>query len=248
MNREPATRLVLLPSYNSGALLARTAREALAAWPCVWVVLDGSTDGSADALRGPEFSSQALRVIHLKKNQGKGGAVLEGMKAALAAGFSHALVMDADGQHAAESIPEFMDLSTRNPAAMILGVPAFRDDAPRLRVHGRKAGNFFTRLETGGAVRDSLFGFRVYPIAPAVRVLSRTRHGRRFDFDTELAVRLVWAGVPAINHPAPVFYPPRAGGGVSHFGYFRDNFLLAQTHTRLCLLGIARMLGLWRPA
>lgn len=248
MNREPATRLVLLPSYNSGPLLARTVSDALAAWPNVWVVLDGSTDESAQTLSEIGPTSPGLRVIELKVNQGKGGAILAGMRAALTAGFSHALVMDADGQHAAGSIQEFMAASFENPAAMILGVPRFGADAPRLRVQGRKVGNFFTWIETAGAVRDSLFGFRVYPLDPAVRVLSRTRHGRRFDFDTELAVRLVWAGVPAINHPAPVFYPPRAGGGVSHFGYFRDNFLLARTHTRLCLLGIARMLGVWRPA
>lgn len=244
LKAQDSGRLVLLPSYNSGPLLARTVGQALEQWPTVWAVVDGSTDDSAAALEAMTAEHPGLRVISLARNQGKGGAVLHAMGIALDAGFSHVLVMDADGQHPPDRIPEFMECSILHPEAMILGLPQFGDDAPLERVYGRHVGNFFAWVETGGTVRDSLFGFRLYPIAPSLQAMNTTRHGRRYDFDTELAVRLVWAGTHAIQRPVPVFYPPTTQGGISHFAYWRDNLLLAKTHARLCLLGIARLLGL----
>lgn len=169
------------------------------------------------------------------------------MKAALDAGFSHALLMDADGQHSADHVVRFIETSMEHPGAMILGVPIFGPDAPSERVKGRRVGNWFANLETlWGGVRDSLFGFRVYPLAPAVRIMEAIKTARRFDFDTELGVRLFWAGVRPINQLVPVHYPPRELGGVSHFEYLRDNLLLAGTHTRLCLLMLTRLWSVWR--
>jgi hypothetical protein len=124
---------------------------------------------------------------------------------------------------------------------MILGVPVFGAEAPALRVRGRRVSNWWARLETPGAgIGDSLFGFRVYPIAPLLRVMERRRSMRRFDFDPEAAVRLAWAGVPAVNLPAPVRYLSRDEGGVSHFRYGRDNALLAFMHARLVLGALPR--------
>jgi hypothetical protein len=155
--------------------------------------------------------------------------------------------MDADGQHSADYVVRFMETSTEHPEAMILGVPIFGPDAPSERVKGRRVGNWFANLETlWGGVRDSLFGFRVYPLAPAVRIMESIKTARRFDFDTELAVRLFWAGVRPINQLVPVHYPPHELGGVSHFKYLRDNLLLAGTHTRLCLLMLTRLWSVWR--
>ena len=243
---DPA-RLVILPSYNSGPLLARTARAVLAVWRPVWVVLDGSTDASVGEITALARENDALRVIHLPRNSGKGAAVLAAMRAALAAGYTHALIMDADGQHPAAKIPEFITLSEQNPAAMILGVPVFGPDAPPERVTGRRVGNGLAHCETlGGGIHDSLFGFRLYPLAPAVRIMDSIRTARRFDFDTELAVRLFWDGVQPLNRPVPVLYPPRETGGVSHFKYVRDNLLLAGTHLRLCLLVLPRFWRVWK--
>lgn len=240
-------RLVILPSYNSGPLLAVTARGALEKWPHVWVILDGSTDASVADIRRLAEEHQNLRVLETPSNQGKGGATLIAMREALAAGFTHTLLMDADGQHPADSIPAFMALSEQKPDAMILGVPVFGADAPAARVNGRLVGNWFANLETlWGGVRDSLFGFRLYPLEPAVRIMDAIRTARRFDFDTELAVRLFWDGVRPINRPVPVVYPPRASGGVTHFKYLRDNLLLAGTHTRLCLMLIPRLWKVWK--
>ena len=240
-------RLVILPSYNSGPLLARTARAALACWHPVWVVLDGSTDGSVEEIKKLATTEPHLKVIHLPGNHGKGGASLVAMHEALQAGFSHALIMDADGQHPADKIEEFMELSQKHPQAMILGEPVFADDAPPERVKGRRVGNGFTHLETlWGGVHDSLFGFRLYPLAETVKIMGSIRTARRFDFDTELVVRLFWTGVRPINRPVPVTYPERTSGGVTHFKYLRDNLLLVGTHTRLCLLLFPRLWRVWK--
>lgn len=236
--------LVLIPSYNTGARLSDTVSEALAHHAPVWVVIDGSTDGSGEALDEHGHDTEPLRVFHRARNGGKGAAVLDGLRAAAAAGFTHVLVMDSDGQHPASLIPEFIALSQRHPVAMILGVPVFERTAPRLRVLGRRVSNALAKIETFGAIGDSLFGFRVYPVAPLLAVMQSSRWMRRFDFDAEAAVRLSWRGVPAINQPAPVRYLRAQEGGVSHFRYGRDNALLTLMHGRLMMAYLARLPGL----
>jgi len=242
-----STHLVIIPSYNAGSKLAETVRLALACWQPVWVVLDGSTDGSAAALAEIDGAGTGLRVLTLKQNSGKGAAVLHAMLAASREGFTHALVFDSDGQHSAADISRFMSASQKNPAAMILGVPQFAADAPASRRHGRRVGNWWANLETfWGGIEDSLFGFRVYPIQESVRILQGTRGARRFDFDTELAVRLFWAGIPPVNLPTPVHYFKPAEGGTSHFHYLRDNLLLIRRHTLLVLEMLPQMKRIWK--
>jgi glycosyltransferase involved in cell wall biosynthesis len=233
------THLVLIPSYNTGTKLLETVAEARRYWSNVCVVIDGSTDCSGDTLLEWNRERETVCILRRAANGGKGAAVLDGLHAAAAEGFTHALVMDADGQHPAAMIPNFMVRSKDNRDAMILGVPVFDHEAPRARVMGRRVSNGFTSFETSGAIGDSLFGFRVYPIAPLIAVMNESRWMRRFDFDVEAAVRLCWRGVRAINAPAPVRYFRRGEGGVSHFRYGRDNLLLAAMHARLmmtCLL------------
>jgi glycosyltransferase involved in cell wall biosynthesis len=237
-----STHLVLIPSYNTGPRVLETVAEARRFWQPVWVVVDGSDDGSDDALVRMATGDRGLRVLIRDVNGGKGAAVLDGLREAQAMGFTHALTMDADGQHAAGAIREFMAASAANPEAMILGVPVFAADAPRLRVVGRRVSNGLVNLETlWQGIGDSLFGFRVYPIAPLLKVMQRSRWMRRFDFDPEAAVRLCWQGVPVINRPAPVRYFRREEGGVSHFRYARDNALLTVMHTRLMLGFLMRL-------
>lgn len=229
-----ATHLVLIPSYNPGGLLQPTVLGALAQWSPVWVVVDGSTDDSLQTLAKLQAQHPGLHVIHLPTNSGKGAAVLRGLEAAQAQGFTHALTMDSDGQHPAALIPQFMAVSTESPRAMVLGKPVFGPEAPLVRVWGRKVSNLWAGVETLGAgVGDSLYGFRVYPIAPLIQVMHRQKRMRRFDFDPEAVVRLSWAGVPPINLPAPVRYYEAGEGGVSHFQYLRDNVLLTWMHIRL---------------
>jgi len=243
-----ATHLVLIPSYNPGAKVYDTVRAARLYWNPVWVVIDGSSDGSVEGLQAMAAQDADLRVIHLAHNQGKGAAVLHGLQLAAAAGYSHALTMDSDGQHPAELIPAFMAQSIKQPQCMILGKPVFDVSAPRIRVMGRQLSNWWANVETLWAgIGDSLFGFRVYPIAPLCEVMRKHPWMRRFDFDPEAAVRLCWYGVKPVNLPAPVLYFRAEEGGVSHFRYLRDNILLTWMHTRLFLGFVLHLpLLLWR--
>jgi glycosyltransferase involved in cell wall biosynthesis len=241
------THLVIIPSYNTGAKLPETVKQALACWRPVWIVMDGSTDSSAAALVKMVRPESRLRVLFLERNSGKGAAVLHALLAAEREGFTHALVLDADGQHPADHISNFMQASQKNPGAMILGVPQFAADAPASRRHGRRVGNWWANLETfWGGIEDSLFGFRVYPIRESVRILQGTRGARRFDFETELAVRLFWAGVPPVNLSAPVQYFKSMDGGVSHFHYWRDNLLLIRRHALLVLEMLPQTRKIWK--
>ena len=246
-----STHAIVIPSFNTGSRLAGTVREALAHWVPIFVVIDGSTDGSGDALE----SNGHLTVIRFEQNRGKGAAVLAGVRAAADRGFTHVLAMDSDGQHPAEAIGRFMEISAKNPNAVILGEPVFDAAAPALRVKGRRISNWWANLETlWMGIHDSLFGFRVYPVAPFLNVMDGIRWARRFDFNAEVAVRLCWKGVPIVNVPTPVKYLTAGEGGVSQFRYVRDNALLTWMHTRLMLgffvrfpILLARRLGRAKP-
>jgi glycosyltransferase involved in cell wall biosynthesis len=247
MDHPSRSHLILIPSYNTGGKVLQTVWDARQLWQPVWVVVDGSTDGTLEALQALAREDPEVRVLSLPRNQGKGAAILHGLRAAAAAGFTHAMTMDADGQHPTDKIREFMAASAANPEALILGRPVFDASAPRVRVHGRKLSNWCTELETLGAgIGDSLYGFRVYPIAPLHEIMERQPWMRRFDFDAEAAVRLCWRGVRPINLTAPVRYFRPEEGGVSHFCYLRDNALLTWMHTRLILEGLVRLPDLLR--
>ncbi|MFO1263496.1 MAG: glycosyltransferase family 2 protein [Rhodoferax sp.] len=236
------THLVLIPSYNPGPKVFETVASARAQWNPVWVVVDGSTDGTTARLQQMAQADNGLRVLVLPQNQGKGAAVLHGLDEASAQGFTHALCMDSDGQHPAALIGTFMQRSQEHLGAMVLGVPVFDASAPALRVRGRKISNWWANLETLWAgIGDSLYGFRVYPIEPLRAVMRGQRWMRRFDFDPEAAVRLCWHGVTPLNVPAPVKYLQAHEGGVSHFNYRRDNLLLSWMHFRLMVGFVLRL-------
>lgn len=250
MHEPSTTHVVVIPSYDTGPTVYATVAAARAVWRPVFVVVDGSRDGTAEGLLALASKDAGLRVWVLPDNRGKGAAVLRGLDEARAAGFTHALTMDADGQHPAALISRFMQASVEHPRAMILGRPVFDASAPLLRVRGRRVSNWWTNLETlGAAVADSLYGFRVYPIADLMAVMQSQRWMRRFDFDTEAVVRLAWRGVQPINRDAPVKYLSAEEGGVSHFRYVRDNALLTWMHMRLMIGFVLRLpLLIWRRA
>ena len=240
------THLVLIPSYNPGPKVYETVRGALAHWEPVWVVVDGSDDGTPEGLAKLAQAEPGLRVIVRERNYGKGAAVLHGCELAAAEAYTHALTMDSDGQHPPDKIPEFMAASASKPGALVLGLPVFDASAPALRVQGRKLSNMWARLETAGAgIGDSLYGMRVYPIADLVAVMHRQAWMRRFDFDPEAAVRLVWRGLEPLNIPAPVKYLRADEGGVSHFNYVRDNILLTWMHARLLAEALVQLPRMW---
>jgi glycosyltransferase involved in cell wall biosynthesis len=241
------THGVIIPSYNAGLLLVETLNAVLKVWRPVTVVLDGCTDGSDERLAGILAENEGVHVITMPRNEGKGAAVFAALSYGRRQGWSHALVFDSDGQHSVEDIPRFMQASKRYPEAMILGVPVFGEDAPAVRVWGRCLGNWWANLETlWGGIRDSLFGFRVYPVNKSLEILSQIRGGRRFDFDTQLAVRLYWDGVQPVNLYTKVVYRSRMRGGVSHFHYFHDNLLLFLVHANLAWEALFLVPHLWR--
>ncbi len=238
-----ARLLVLVPAYNPGVLLIETARALLAFHPDVWVLVDGSTDGSDVGIESELAAHKEFRVLRRSKNTGKGAIMLYGAKKAYEEGFTHILSFDSDGQHPPQAVPELRRLSEQHPRALIMGDPSFGPDAPWERVCFRRVANALTFLETLGRIRyDSLFGMRLYPLEAFLEAFSETRWGRRYDFDTEIAVRMVWAGVPVFGVETPVRYPRRSAGGVSHFRYGRDNLSLAWMHGRLLAGGLARAL------
>ena len=242
------THLVLIPSYNTGDKVYQTVRSAREQWAPVWVVVDGSTDGTGEGLLKMAEQDPQLRVMVLKENHGKGAAVLQGLRVAVHEGYTHVLTMDSDGQHPPEKIPEFMQVSLANPDGLVLGRPVFDASAPLLRVRGRKVSNWWANFETlWQGIGDSLYGFRVYPAQMLLGVMENSYWMRHFDFDPEAAVRLCWCGARPINVDAPVKYFRADEGGVSHFNYLRDNILLTGMHLRLFTGFIIRLpLLIWR--
>nr|WP_215786174.1 glycosyltransferase family 2 protein [Pantoea dispersa] len=220
---------VLIPCYNHGAMLASVlARLAPFNLPVI-VVDDGSdarTKQHIAALDAPQ-----LRVLTLPHNQGKGAAVIAGLRAAAAAGFSHALQLDADGQHQVEDTPRMLAEAERYPHCLISGQPQYDASIPKSRLYGRYITHFWVWVETlSFSLKDSMCGFRVYPLAASLKLCDRRPIGQRMDFDTEIMVRLYWQGTPSRFIRTRVTYPP---SGVSHFDALHDNLRISWMHTRL---------------
>ena len=231
---KPFQPVILMPSYNTGPLLREVVGEVLETPYSLWLVVDGSTDGSHEPVKAAFASRPRFRILESSRNQGKGAVLLEAAREAAQAGYTHILTMDADGQHPVAAIPQLLEAAQSRPEALIMGKPVFGKDVPLSRLHGRKLTNWWTDLETGGCgLGDTLFGMRVYPLKAFLRAFSQTSHARGFDFDPEIAVRLVWLGLEPIQIPVPVRYIPREQGGVSHFHYLRDNLKLTWLHFRL---------------
>lgn len=225
----------VIPTYDNPATIRRVVLGVREHVEHVIVVNDGSGAEGTRAVH--ELDDEKLAVaVHRAENGGKGAAVKSGLAKAHELGFSHALQIDADGQHELGDIPAFIERASSRPEALILGQPVFDETAPRGRTIGRKITLFWTHLETGGQViGDPMCGFRIYPVAAALATHTRSD---AMDFDPEIAVRMVWAGVPVINLPTRVRYIGRDEGGVSHFRMFRDNVLISWMHTRLMVAKI----------
>jgi glycosyltransferase involved in cell wall biosynthesis len=229
----------VIPTFDNPLTIGRVVADVRPHVAEVLVVDDGSGEEArriVDALA----REGAVRVVRRETNGGKGAAVKTGLRAARDLGFSHALQIDADGQHDPADIPIFLARAAAQPEAAVLGHPVFDGSTPRGRRAAHRFTNFWTRLETAGAaIEDPQCGFRVYPVAGALAAEPR---GDRMDFDIEIAVRLAWAGIPIVNVPTRVRYLAAAVGGVSHFRPFRDNLAITWMHTRLVVASIWRRL------
>jgi len=223
---------IVIPYFDHegaiGALIARLRPHRL---PC-WIVDDGSHAVAAAAVdRLAAVEDGWLRVLRLPHNQGKGAAVHAGCAAAAAAGHSHAVQIDADGQHDAADVPRLLAAAAAEPAAVVTGVPRYDDSIPWIRYYGRYLTHALVWLHTlSFDLVDTMCGFRVYPLAPTLRLWAQEPVGQRMDFDTEILVRLYWSGLRVVNVPTHVTYP---ADGVSHFRYLQDNVRMVWLHLRL---------------
>jgi polyprenyl-phospho-N-acetylgalactosaminyl synthase len=229
----------IVPTYDNPQTVERVVKEVRGHLAVVIVVDDGS-HAPAKAVLDRLADEPGVVLVRHAHNRGKGAAMKSGLREAAAQGFTHALQVDADGQHALDDIPRFLARAEAQPAALVLGAPQFDHTRPRIRGFGHWLTSFWTRIEVASsAIEDPQCGFRVYPVAAARAVAVR---GDRMDFDPEIAVRLCWHGTPIVNLPTRVRYLEASEGGVSHFHMGRDNLLISWMHTRLVILAILRWL------
>ncbi|MCA9707281.1 MAG: glycosyltransferase family 2 protein [Myxococcales bacterium] len=224
---------LLVPTYDNPLTVGKVAAALAPHVETVIVVDDGSGPEGRRACE--QLAADGLAVVHHRpRNGGKGAAVKTGFAVAREHGFTHVLQIDADGQHDLDAIPRFLERGRAEPSALVIGYPEYDDSAPPVRRIARKFTRFWVDLETGrGVVRDSMIGFRVYPL----RLVEHLRvAGDRMDFDIEIAVRIAWSGAPVVNEPVRVRYLAEDEGGVSHFQMFWDNLRFSWLHSKLCTI------------
>lgn len=203
------------------------------------ILVNDGGDAQASALMRELARDPLVLLCEQFPNRGKGAAVSTGLRYAAQMGFTHALQIDADGQHNAADIPKFLALAEAHPQALIAGVPQYDESVPRHRLYARYITHFWVWVETlSFQIRDSMCGFRVYPLDETLALINSVALGSRMDFDTQVLVHLFWRGVKMISEPTKVIYPV---GGISNFRPWRDNVLITVMHTRLCCGMLVRL-------
>jgi len=238
--------IVLVPVFDHehaiGAMVEAILRHP---WPCL-LVDDGSGPACEQVLRQiADAHPGRVLLIRLPENRGKGAAMMAGFEAAAKLGLTHALQIDADGQHNAGDIPRFLALAQEHPAAVIAGCPVYDQSVPRHRFYLRYLTHILVWVNTlSFEIRDSMCGLRVYPLDAVTGLMGAVQLGRHMEFDTEVIVRMYWRGASVVNVPTRVTYPT---DGVSHFRLFQDNMLMTGMLTRLFFGMLWRMPRLlWR--
>jgi glycosyltransferase involved in cell wall biosynthesis len=223
---------VIIPVFDHERAICAVVDGVLAQkMPCI-IVDDGSGPACGSVL--DELAHRApdqITLLRHSHNRGKGGAVLTGVRCAAERGYSHAVQIDADGQHRVADIPRFLSAAVARPEALIVGCPQYGDDAPGVRLWARHLTHVWVTINTlSRRIRDSMCGFRVYPLAAIMELDRAQKLGARMSFDVEVLVRLHWAGCEIINLSTAVNYP---SDGVSHFRAWLDTFLLSRLHATL---------------
>jgi predicted LPLAT superfamily acyltransferase len=223
----------VIPTHNHYRDLPKVVKALRAHDLTVFLVDDGSSSPAREAVAALHAPEHGVEVFRQAVNGGKGAAVIAGLRHAATVGFTHAVQIDADGQHDLSAIGSLVQTASDNPAALISGRPVYDASIPRGRLVGRWLTHVWVWIETLSLrIADSMCGFRVYPLAATLRVLDHAKVGQRMDFDTEIMVRLFWSGVATFQIPVRVTYPE---GNTSNFRLLRDNWLISRMHTRLVL-------------
>lgn len=221
----------VVPVYNHGGTVGSTVAALAGHGLPIYLIDDGSETATATVLDRLAAEVAEVHLLRRTANGGKGAAVMDGMRAALADGRSHTLQIDADGQHDLTDIAGFLAAAAAQPEAIICGVPRYDASVPKGRLYGRYVTHVWVWIETlSFAIEDSMCGFRVYPLVSTCRLIDDVNIGRRMDFDIDILVRLFWRGVVIVNRPTRVIYPQ---GGISHFRLLSDNLAISWLHTRL---------------
>ncbi len=230
---------IVVPVFRHVGLFRTCAKRISLLSIPVLVIDDGNTDQDTKELESIT-TSHGFQLLKLASNQGKGAAVMQGFRLAFEQGFTHAVQVDADGQHRIEDILTFLEAAREKPEALILGYPLFDKSAPKARVWGRKLTNIMITIETlSFKVKDGLFGFRVYPLEKSLKASERFFLTPGMGFDPSIAVQLCWMDIAVVNIPSPVSYAP---DGFSNFRMVKDNFTMIAIHIRLLLLAIPSLL------
>lgn len=229
---DPFKICTVIPVYNHELAIGQTLERVLAHNIPVILVNDGSNDVCSERLESlAQQNQEQVHLVSLPVNLGKGGAVKAGLNQAHQQGYSHVLQLDADGQHDVRDIPRFIETAQQYPTKLILGAPVYDDSASQLRVYGRYLTHVWVWINTlSFQIKDSMCGFRIYPVSSLIPLLQKHACGNRMAFDTEVIIRWYWQGGGVINLETRVLYPE---DGVSHFHYLRDNLLLSSMHARL---------------
>ncbi len=240
MNTETAGLRIgaVVPTYRHvdrlGSVVGALAAQGLP----VIVVDDGNAPDVAEKIAVAAQEAGAQLVIRAV-NGGKGAAMKDGFRAARDAGWTHALQIDADGQHDVAELPAMLSLAHEKPSDVVCAVPVYDHTIPKGRKIGREITHFWVRVETLSLeISDSMCGFRIYPLADVIHVIDHEWIGDRMDFDTEILVQLNWRGLRVIEHPTRVVYPP---DNTSNFRMFRDNVRISLMHTRLAIQAPVRV-------
>jgi len=223
---------IVIPIYNHKDAIGSTVASLVVHGLPLFVVDDGSDEATQQVLAAlTERYAGQLTLLRLPVNGGKGAAVMAGLRAARAAGYTHALQIDADGQHDAADVPCFLDAARAEPGAVILGRPVYDESVPKSRLYGRYLTHVWVWIETlSFDIRDSMCGFRMYPLDVACALIDSVQLPTRMDFDIEILVRLHWRRIAFRAIPTRVTY---ATDGVSHFDVLWDNVRISRSHTRL---------------
>ncbi|MCW8328975.1 glycosyltransferase family 2 protein [Photobacterium sp. SDRW27] len=220
----------LIPCYNHGRTVPAVL-DSLASYRYPVIIVDDGSDAATKEILAEQAQRSNVTIVTLPENQGKGGAVIAGIYEAFKQSFTHAIQIDADGQHDLNALPKLIAESSTHLTSLVSGQPVYDESVPKSRLYGRYATHIWVWIETlSFAIKDSMCGFRSYPIGRMIKILERNKLGTRMDFDTEIMVRMYWDGCDIRFVDTKVIYPE---GGISHFDALWDNIKISTMHTRL---------------